>query len=170
MDVNLTNVDCPSLQFAVTLRRREKHAKIIFFCRAENYHTVKLHCTKSVFYKLPQKTRRASSNICRHHLLLNSLNPPPPTTTTPSPKLSSFLPRFLLGLACFLRLPRLSSVIVTRYDKKARKERSCPAGSRRGAVRCVFVPSACLRMNGDEASPSVTAGHAHRDATSREGQ
>lgn len=49
-------------------------------------------------------------------------------------KLSSaarFLPRFLLGLACFLRLPLLSSAIITLYFVS---EKSCP---RSGASVCL---------------------------------
>lgn len=82
--------------------------------------------------------------------------------------IQTFLPRFLLGLACFLRLPRLSSVIITPifgcvFLFKFRFKKVVHGGS--GVSECVFVLSACLRMNGDEASPSVTAGHSDLDGT-----
>lgn len=90
-----------------------------------------LHSFNALFFirqKNAVRTRASvrCSNICLHHF-------------TNLFKLSSaarFLPRFLLGLACFLRLPLLSSAIITLYFVQKKLSRV--------AVRSVCVCVMCL--------------------------
>lgn len=130
-------------------------------------NVVKLRCNNlhsdNTIFKL-SFSPNCRRNILGQHTDFCPLQQHLPASFTNLLKLSSaarLLPRFLLGLACFLRLPLLSSVIITLYfvSNKLSRER----------CECVFVLSACLRMNGDEASPSVTAGDSDLDGTPSRG-
>lgn len=84
------------------------------------------------------------------------------------------LPRFLLGLACFLRFPRLSSAIMLGLsarcgnDNNGEGREKKEKGEKIKTTQVVPGSGACVASWGwlvFEASPSVTAGRADPDGT-----